>query len=60
MQPEKIDHLLTEEGYHVSIGMCLQETSVEINSLIKQAEKRMYEAKKQYYEQIGGGRMRHA
>lgn len=54
---EKINHLLTEEGYHVSIGMCIQETPVEINSLIKQAEKRMYEAKKQYYEQIGRERM---
>ena len=49
----KINAVLTEQGYHVSVGICRQEMSVDINEMIKQAEKQMYEEKNHYYEQKG-------
>lgn len=50
---EVIDHYLTKKGYHISVGMCRQEIPVDIDGLVKQAEKRMYGEKKRYYKEKG-------
>lgn len=43
-----------QKGYHVSLGYGLQPAStLNMNSLIKTAEARMYEEKRRYYEQLG-------
>lgn len=43
-----------KEGYHVSVGKETHEaTNVEISTLIKTAETRMYDAKRAYYRQFG-------
>ena len=58
----KIDHmqiLVEEESYHVSIGYSIGNTSeTDISLLVSTAEKRMYEAKRWYYQQSGVDRRR--
>lgn len=49
---------LEKEGYHVSVGICRQEAPIEMDAMIKQAEKNMYIEKNRYYEQIGVDRRR--
>ncbi|MGN0575336.1 MAG: diguanylate cyclase domain-containing protein [Ruminococcus sp.] len=50
---EQISEYLTECGYHISIGMYKQTTPVNIDELIKEAEKLMYDDKKEYYRRKG-------
>lgn len=44
---------LEKNGYYASVGVCSAEDGISIESIIKTAEKRMYEDKKKYYERIG-------
>lgn len=44
---------IEENGYHVSIGCCTGKSNEQLNTVIKSAEKEMYENKKLYYEKIG-------
>ncbi|MGN0595745.1 MAG: GGDEF domain-containing protein [Ruminiclostridium sp.] len=43
---------LTEQGYHISIGIYSQSVPVDIDSMIKEAERRMYEKKREYYDSM--------
>ena len=52
----QINTHLSEQGYHVSIGICREEVPVGMNCLIKQAETLMYEEKRRYYRQTGTDR----
>ena len=52
----EINRYLTEQEYHVSIGISSGDLPVEMDSLIKQAESRMYEEKRRYYQQSGRDR----
>lgn len=54
-----IERSLMEAGYHISVGMCRQELPVDMDRLVKQAEKRMYEEKKRYYKESGRTRRSH-
>ena len=47
---------LTERGYQVSIGLCRQERPVDMDSLVKKAEVRMYAEKDRYYQETGAMR----
>lgn len=38
-----------DQGYHVSVGVASGETEVSVESVVKLAEQRMYEDKRQYY-----------
>lgn len=44
---------LQKEGYHVSIGTAWQDATLHIEHLISEAEHRMYEDKRHYYESKG-------
>lgn len=58
----KIDTInaeLTELKYHVSVGMCESGMPIDIDELIKQAEKYMYEEKTRYYDHMGIERRTH-
>lgn len=55
---EKIQSLITdavkrveEKDYHISVGMSFSTHNLDAEILVKDAEKRMYEAKAQYYQQ---------
>ncbi|MEE5992964.1 MAG: sensor domain-containing diguanylate cyclase [Oscillospiraceae bacterium] len=57
---EELESLLKEvheniqkNDYHISAGLCMGCEAETINDMIKTAEFRMYDAKKQYYESIG-------
>jgi diguanylate cyclase (GGDEF)-like protein len=39
-----------EKGYHISIGMTYSIKNIETESLVRDAEKRMYDAKAKYYQ----------
>lgn len=52
----QINTHLSEQEYHVSIGICREEVPVGMNCLIKQAETLMYEEKRRYYRQTGTDR----
>lgn len=51
---------LMTTGYHISVGVCRQELPVDIDSLVKQAEKNMYEEKRRYYKENGNTRRNQA
>lgn len=55
-----MNRALIEAGYHISVGVCRQELPVDIDSLVKQAEKNMYEEKRLYYEENGNNRRNQA
>ncbi len=40
-----------KENYHISIGMVFRTHGIDFESLVKEAEKRMYDAKARYYQQ---------
>ena len=44
---------LERNDYHAAVGTSTYEQGGNVDELIKNAEKDMYEAKKKYYEQIG-------
>lgn len=44
---------IQKHNYHVSIGFAYQDTSHNINHLITEAERKMYENKRHYYEKKG-------
>lgn len=44
---------IERNDYHVSSGICMSESGLSIDEMLKTAEKRMYEAKQKYYEQLG-------
>lgn len=51
---EGIQALVEAESYHVSIGYSIGNTAqTDISLLVNTAEKRMYEAKRQFYQQSG-------
>ena len=51
---DRVQVLIEEESYHVSIGYSAGNTSeTDISLLISTAEKRMYEAKQLFYQQRG-------
>ncbi len=50
---EKVHSEVEKNDYHVSSGLCVCESDMSVNDMIKTAEKRMYEAKRRYYESIG-------
>lgn len=51
---DRVQVLIEEESYHVSIGYSVGNTSeTDISLLISTAEKRMYEAKQLFYQQRG-------
>lgn len=51
---ERTQILVEAESYHVSIGYCVGNTvETDISLLISTAEKRMYEAKRLFYQQRG-------
>ena len=50
----RVQHLAEEKAYHVSMGYAVGNTAqVDISLLISTAEKRMYEAKRNFYQQRG-------
>lgn len=53
---KRIDTALVKAGYHASIGIAWKETPVDMEVLIKQAEKQMYEEKRQWYQNQGKDR----
>lgn len=46
-----LNQKVEEMNYHISIGMDFRAKNTETESLVKEAERRMYEAKAQYYQQ---------
>lgn len=48
----------SESGYHVSVGTASAKEQHDVDALIKLAEQRMYEDKKQYYMTVGDRRER--
>lgn len=50
---ELLSRTLLEHHYHVSIGEAYQETTRNIDLIVSEAEHRMYEAKRRYYEEKG-------
>ena len=56
-QLQKAVERIEKASYHLSVGCahgCLEETPV--NALVSAAEKRMYEAKRAFYQQAGRDR----
>ncbi len=51
---------LEVQDYHISAGIASESTADSISALIKEAEKKMYEAKRRYYEQASHDRRRRA
>lgn len=51
-----IKNILTEKGYHSSIGVSYRTDALPIEDLVKEAEQNMYIEKKKYYEQSGNER----
>ncbi len=49
----KFHALLNERSYHASIGLAWREDSASIPTVVSAAESRMYEAKRQYYQEKG-------
>lgn len=47
---------VSDAGYHVSVGTAAGDENMEIASVIKEAEQRMYEDKKRYYMEHGDRR----
>lgn len=53
----EIEEELAKDDYHISAGYARQETpQIHLISLTAEAERRMYEAKENYYRQIGNDR----
>jgi len=56
---ERLEKRVDAQGYHVSVGFAFREvppkTSAELNALVSEAEKLMYDAKNRYYEKLGSG-----
>ena len=53
----KIIYSVEKEEYHISIGYDRQMVpEIDMNLLLKNAEKKMYDAKRKFYEQSGNGR----
>lgn len=52
----ELESVLEKEDYHISVGIQWETDTVLTASLIKAAEKKMYAAKKKYYEQEGNDR----
>lgn len=51
---EQVEHLAEERSYHVSVGYDSADgPETDVNELMNCAEKRMYEAKKMFYQQKG-------
>ncbi len=53
---QRIEHFnerMNSFGYHVSIGVAWLRESLDVKNMIATAEKRMYEAKRLYYQQAG-------
>lgn len=44
---------ITKNDYHISYGIATGAADIPVNDIIKQAETRMYQMKKEYYEQLG-------
>lgn len=55
LKVDEIIQYLSSKGYSVSVGMASQNNPIDVDTLTKQAETRMYEAKKQHYETTGNG-----
>lgn len=54
---ERVKLFVEEESYHVSIGYSVGDTSkTDISVLVSTAEKRMYDAKRIFYQQKGTDR----
>lgn len=49
----RFSEALMRNDYHAAVGTCVYGSEMSIDTLIKNAEKEMYEAKQKYYEQIG-------
>lgn len=50
----RVQLLVEEKGYHVSMGCAVGDTAqTDISLLVATAEKRMYEAKREFYQQSG-------
>ena len=49
---EKAKSMIEERGYHISMGIQTQHFSESVNSLLNDAEKNMYVAKRNYYTSI--------
>lgn len=47
----KMKEMLVAKDYHVSVGMVKCDKEQDISTLVSEAEKKMYEAKKQYYKE---------
>lgn len=47
---EEVHRKCEAEGYHVSVGYAYSERYSDLEALLKEAEKRMYEAKARYYQ----------
>lgn len=41
---------VAERNYHISVGVDFREKNIDTEALVKEAEKRMYEAKAEYYQ----------
>ncbi len=50
---EEVHQNIQKNDYHISAGLCMGSETDSIKDMIKTAEIRMYEAKKQYYASIG-------
>lgn len=47
----QLEDILEKKGIHISVGTQWEEREVPIDELIKAAEKKMYEAKRRFYQQ---------
>lgn len=48
-----VHETLNKNDYHASVGVCTGNEDMNLDDIIKTAEKLMYEDKKKYYERIG-------
>lgn len=50
---DQVNKKVEAMNYHISIGMDFRDKNTDIESLVKEAEKRMYAAKAEYYQRKG-------
>lgn len=50
---EEFGSALQRNDYHAAVGLCVRTKDMTPEQLVKAAETKMYEAKKQYYDQTG-------
>lgn len=55
---ETVRQALKEQGINISAGEAWRSRSCDLTALLKEADERMYQEKRKYYESAAGGRDR--